>query len=242
MNPNIVSRPESTRQHPLSSPSPALDHSSINYSLQGYEAIELEPLQVEQTQLRSAPIPIPRRASDVSLISDASSQEQSSRLQVIGHFVYRLSESVKKLDSKFNQRLRRSRFYGWRMGVLFGCCMSAFVLCCNVAVIIIGGNVNSGYDGDGISNIMFGHSSVISQWSTLFHLIINLFSTILLAASNYTMQVLSSPTRSDIDLAHIRGDWLDIGILSTRNLRRIPRVRTALWFLLALSSVPLHLL
>ena len=56
------------------------------------------------------------------------------------------------------------------------------------------------------------------------------------------MQCLSSPTRNEIDKAHSQGIWLDIGVPSFRNLRRLSTIRTVLWWLLAISSVPLHLL
>ncbi|OAL51545.1 hypothetical protein IQ07DRAFT_384245 [Pyrenochaeta sp. DS3sAY3a] len=87
----------------------------------------------------------------------------------------------------------------------------------------------------------FDSATVISRWSTAAHLLINVFSTMLLGASNYTMQVMSSPTRDDIDNAHTKRKWLDIGVLSIRNLRNIPRTRTMVWVVLAFSSVPLHL-
>ena len=74
------------------------------------------------------------------------------------------------------------------------------------------------------------------------HLAINILSTLLLGASNYSMQCLSSPTRSDIDKAHSQGIWLDIGVPSVRNLRRLSTTRIVLWWLLAISSIPLHLL
>jgi hypothetical protein len=73
-------------------------------------------------------------------------------------------------------------------------------------------------------------------------LLINALSTILLSASNYTMQCLSAPTRSEVDDAHSTGKWLDIGVPSVRNLGRIARKRVILWWLLGASSLPLHLL
>ena len=79
----------------------------------------------------------------------------------------------------------------------------------------------------------------LSQW---LHLAINILSTLLLGASNYCMQCISSPTRSEVDEAHIQGRWLDIGIVSVRNIRRIKSPRIRLWWLLAVSSIPLHLL
>ena len=72
------------------------------------------------------------------------------------------------------------------------------------------------------------------------HLGINLLSTLLLGASNYTMQCLSAPTRDEIDKAHQQRISLDVGTLSFQNLRRISWRRVILWWLLALSSIPLH--
>ena len=73
-------------------------------------------------------------------------------------------------------------------------------------------------------------------------LAINILSTILLSASNNCTQLLSAPTREDIDKAHAKRRWLDIGVPSVRNLSLIPRWRVILWALLFLSSIPFHLL
>lgn len=74
------------------------------------------------------------------------------------------------------------------------------------------------------------------------HIGVNLLSSALLAASNYCMQVLSSPTRPEIDKAHSEKAWMDIGLQSARNLRRIAPRRAKMWWLLVVSSIPLHLL
>ena len=74
------------------------------------------------------------------------------------------------------------------------------------------------------------------------HLAINVLSTLLLGASNYCMQCLTSPTREEVDRAHSRHIWLDIGIPSVRNLRRVSWYKIILWWLLAISGIPLHLL
>lgn len=87
-----------------------------------------------------------------------------------------------------------------------------------------------------------GSCSTSKQLNVVLHLLINVFSSILLAASSYCMQCLSAPTREEVDKAHAQGKWMDIGILSPRNLRRISGKRTLLWVLLAVSSLPLHLL
>lgn len=119
--------------------------------------------------------------------------------------------------------------------------MSAFVLFCNIGLLIAGAISHSGYDENGIADLIQDGQMAIEQWNTVFHVFINALSTLLLAGSNYTMQVLSSPTRPEIDGAHSKGEWLDIGVLSPRNLRLISRKRAALCMALALSSVPLHL-
>lgn len=72
-------------------------------------------------------------------------------------------------------------------------------------------------------------------------LAINILSSLLLGASNNCAQLLSSPTRHDIDKAHAKGKWLDIGVPSVRNLGHISGWRVLLWALLFLSSIPLHL-
>lgn len=74
------------------------------------------------------------------------------------------------------------------------------------------------------------------------HVVINILSTLLLATSNACMQSLNAPTRSEIDKAHERGIWLDIGTQSLRNFRYLPFKRGILYLMLGASSIPLHML
>ena len=95
---------------------------------------------------------------------------------------------------------------------------------------------------DGLGTLHNGSCKKTARLTFWIHLAINVLSTLLLGASNYSMQCLSSPTRSEIDKAHSQGIWLDIGVPSIRNLRRLSITRITLWWLLAISSIPLHLL
>ncbi|KAK5653795.1 hypothetical protein OQA88_7953 [Cercophora sp. LCS_1] len=79
----------------------------------------------------------------------------------------------------------------------------------------------------------------LDQW---IHLLINLLSTGLLSASNYCMQLQVAPTRANVDRAHRKGERLDIGIPSLRNLRYVSTWKRVSWVLLALTSVPIHLI
>jgi hypothetical protein len=137
--------------------------------------------------------------------------------------------------------MTRTRFHGWRMGILLGSCMSLIVLGVNIAILVIGATRGRGFE-NGFAVPMSGLADDMSWWSSAIHIFVNALSTILLAASNYTMQVLSSPTRKDINKAHAKSEHLDIGVLSTRNLGRIPRRRLMLFILMGLSSIPIHLL
>jgi hypothetical protein len=177
-------------------------------------------------------------ASSISTVSQPVKDHTPRPLKKAADLTRKLAHTF---DTKCTPWLRGSRFYGWRMGVLYGCCMTAIVLLCNVAIVIVGATTHGGYH-NGIADLVSGDAPDISRLSTVFHVLINAGSTVLLGASNYTMQVMCSPTRHDIDAAHTKGSWLDIGLLSFRNLRAIPHRRVALWLVLALSSIPLHLL
>jgi hypothetical protein len=51
------------------------------------------------------------------------------------------------------------------------------------------------------------------------------------------MQILSAPTRAEVDKAHRKGKC-DIGVPSIRNLFEINKRRACLWLFLGLSSYP----
>jgi hypothetical protein len=95
---------------------------------------------------------------------------------------------------------------------------------------------------DGVGLIYQGSCDTVKTLSLWIHLVINLLGTGMLGASNYCMQLQAAPTRANIDAAHARGRSLDIGVPSLRNLRHLGPKRIFIWLLLALSSVPVHLL
>jgi hypothetical protein len=83
----------------------------------------------------------------------------------------------------------------------------------------------------------------VKRMNTGIHVMINVLSTVLLAGSNYCMQSLSAPTRAQIDEAHRKAKWVDVGVPSIRNLFcAVSWGNVVLWVLLSLSSLPLHLL
>lgn len=85
-----------------------------------------------------------------------------------------------------------------------------------------------------------GDCGKIKRFNLIFHVIVNILSTLLLGASNLCMQLLAAPTRDEVDKAHRKGYWLDIGVPSWRNLNYISMKRKLLWWCLGISSIPLH--
>ncbi|KAH8654796.1 hypothetical protein BGZ61DRAFT_434876, partial [Ilyonectria robusta] len=73
------------------------------------------------------------------------------------------------------------------------------------------------------------------------HLLLNVFGTLILASSNYFMQILNAPSRAELDHAHARSGWVNIGVPSIRNFIYLGPVKFTCWLILACSSVPLHL-
>ena len=145
-----------------------------------------------------------------------------------------------RVDSPLHRRRsRKQRFLdGWRAGATFSCIVALVVLLVNMATLIWAA---SRYPSDkGIGTIFSGHCAKVKSMNSWLQLIVNVLSSALLAASNYCMQCLSSPTRKEVDTAHAKGQLLDVGIPSIQNLKAISWERRILWAGLALSALPLH--
>ncbi|KAM5347623.1 hypothetical protein ACJ41O_007447 [Fusarium nematophilum] len=119
-------------------------------------------------------------------------------------------------------------FSGWRLGLAIAASAAALVTIINFLFLTI---VRPRLD-----------MSAAKQCSIWLHLGINILANVLLGAGNYTQQVLTAPTRQDIDRAHGRMQWLDVGVSSLHNLGTISTRRVAAWTALALSSLAIHLL
>jgi len=127
----------------------------------------------------------------------------------------------------------------WRRGILLGC-ISAFTILALNLVATVAATANSSRGSNG--NIFQGNCNKAAHVNLGLHSLVNVMSTLLLAASNYGMQCLSAPTRSEVDKAHRRRARLDIGVMGFRNTRWVHWGRGWAWFLLGISSMPLHLL
>ena len=140
--------------------------------------------------------------------------------------------------SLYYRRLRKLE--GYHFGVLCCAVVAAVVFIINLLSLIWA--ISRFGVQNGLGTLQDGSCKKTSNLIFWIHLAINILSTLLLGGSNYSMQCLASPTRNEIDKAHSKGVWLDIGVPSVRNLWRVSRIRLTLWCSLAISSVPLHLL
>ena len=132
-----------------------------------------------------------------------------------------------------------SKLTGWRVGILCSACTSAVVFLFNVILTIWVARTFPTHDG--ITTLIGSDCTKTKTWATWLHLGINILSTALLGASNYTIQFLLAPTREDVDKAHSNGKWLVIGMTSRHNLGAIGLKRLILFVLLVVTSLPLHL-
>ncbi|MCJ1268780.1 hypothetical protein MMC22_008668 [Lobaria immixta] len=97
----------------------------------------------------------------------------------------------------------RSHFVGWRFGIISGSVSVFVVLVLNLSFTLW--TLSRG----GIENqrgiLHDGDCDEVRKLNIVAHLIINIFSTVILASSNYCMQCLSAPTRAEIDKEHAQG-------------------------------------
>ncbi|KAL3440941.1 hypothetical protein BJX65DRAFT_17229 [Aspergillus insuetus] len=149
------------------------------------------------------------------------------------------SAETLKGDEPKQSRLRKWRT-GWKFTLFLSSVACVLVLTFNTGMLLWAVARDRVHDAKGV--LTTGDCDRVSRLNTGLHLLINVFSTILLAASNHGMQCLCAPTRKDVDRVHHYGGWLHIGVPSIKNLGHVSGRRAFLWLCLLVSSVPLHLL
>jgi len=152
------------------------------------------------------------------------------------------SEFTREQPNSFPSVWKPFWYTGWHTGVLACSTSVAVALLINVSLTIYVAT-NPEYKMERGTGTLYSGSCEKSKTIGLWlHLGINALSTLLLSGSNYTQQCLAAPTRGEIDSAHARRRWMDIGVPSVRNLFRIKLERTFLWIVIGITSIPLHLL
>ncbi|KAL4930908.1 uncharacterized protein BDV17DRAFT_280507 [Aspergillus undulatus] len=144
----------------------------------------------------------------------------------------------------------------WTKGVLVCAWIAAAVLAVNIILTIASGILaatiyKGGYNGEwnggnfARATAYEGKCSTAKTTATVVHLLINILSTIMLGASNYAMQCLAAPSRLEVDEAHEKREWLNIGTPHIPGLIFSSRAgwrRRVLGGTLLLTSFPIHLI
>lgn len=157
--------------------------------------------------------------------------------------------SVKLLEPWFPKiNPEHSRAKTWRTWktrrevVLWGCFIAVSFVCLINFSVATWAWVRFGTTSDDVVELYQEDCAIVKRSDVLAHIVINVLGTLLLGASNLTLQLLVTPTRDEVDEAHAKGTWFDIEIPSLRNLWGISRFRAMLWCILAVTSIPIHFL
>jgi hypothetical protein len=134
----------------------------------------------------------------------------------------------------------QSLFDGWRGGFTAHATLSLIILLAAIVFVAVVATKTTMIVGE--ATIFSGSCSAASNLNTGLHVLINIFTTIILAGGNYVFQVLSSPTRTEVAAAHDKKHWLDIGIPSIRNFSRISGLRASLAIVLITAAVATHVM
>ncbi|KAK3988301.1 hypothetical protein QBC44DRAFT_103367 [Cladorrhinum sp. PSN332] len=134
----------------------------------------------------------------------------------------------------------RGCLVGWRAGVAINILLAFLILVTGFVCLILA--ISRAPIMDSRSAIFLGSCETAAKIDWGLHAAINIFAVALIAGANYVFQVLSSPTRAEINEAHRKWTWLHIGIPSFRNLLHIDKGRVFLAMLLLLSAVATQVL
>ncbi|MCJ1398987.1 hypothetical protein MMC11_002189 [Xylographa trunciseda] len=178
----------------------------------------------------------PEEPAIVSSVHERPQKQEADSRTSADNFAIAFNQADKQ---EVRTRLHRLRG-AWRTTVSWGMLGVLLVFIVNVSALAW---MYARFPGSGdIVTVYGGTCSRTRTLSTVCHLTINILSTIMLGASNFGMQCLSSPSRIAIDAAHRNGYCLNIGVPNIASLRVSQALKLALWLLLAVSSVSLHLL
>lgn len=134
----------------------------------------------------------------------------------------------------------RRHFSGWRGGVVFNSLISFIILVAEIIVLIVILTKTKLLAGE--SAVWSGDCGRAERINIGIHVVINVIGIVLLAGANYAFQVLSSPTRREVDKAHEKRRWLDIGVTSVRNFAHISGFRAILGIIILFTAISIQVM
>jgi hypothetical protein len=140
------------------------------------------------------------------------------------------------------QRSWRSLTHGWRGGIALNAILGLVVILASIICVILLVTKSGTEEGPGLYTIFESSCTTSSQVNWALRALMSAIAISLLAAANYAFQVLSSPTRAEVNLAHSRRRWLDIGIPSIRNFFYISNERAFYALLVTIAAITTQLM
>ena len=113
----------------------------------------------------------------------------------------------------------KSKIFGWRTGLVTAAASTSLVLFINTVSATM---LPRSWLQDRSITIYQEKCTTTRNLNIAAHIGINILGVAIISGSNYSMQVLNAPTRKEVNKAHSRWIWLDIGVASIRNLKCQP--------------------
>jgi hypothetical protein len=153
------------------------------------------------------------------------------------------TDAVHQINQPHDSRERKAArgFFSGRtasLRILAACTAAVFAV--NIAVLAYA--KSRGSSGDGDLTLFRGGCSQTKTLNVALHAALNVLAIVVSASVSAFLASLSSPTRDEIDRAHAKGTWFEIGVPSVHNLTRIGTLRAWLCALLFLSTLPIQIL
>ncbi|KAL1855006.1 hypothetical protein Plec18170_004418 [Paecilomyces lecythidis] len=121
------------------------------------------------------------------------------------------------------------------VNVVVVCILSILLFAFLITGCVRAGGLNDAW------TLYHGPCKTANRINLLLHLFLNVLATLVLASSNFFMQIINAPSRDELDKAHQNSRWMDIGVPALRNFLSMPKTKFLCWLVLGCSSVPLHL-
>ncbi len=134
----------------------------------------------------------------------------------------------------------RRHFSGWRGGVMFNMFIAVGILIVEIILLVIVLTKTKLLAGE--SAVWSGDCGKAGNINIGLRVLINVFGIVLLCGANYVFQVLSSPTRREVDKAHESKRWLDIGVASMRNFGHISGFRSILGTVILFTAISIQVM
>ena len=146
---------------------------------------------------------------------------------------------VPRIDEKELPNPPKSFRIGWRFTMACALIGTVLILICNIIFMIWSSQQPMSTNNNFL--LFSGDCTAMKTVDTWVHLTINILSTLLLGASNYTLQILVAPAREDIDAIHALHKSVDIAVPSIGNWTFMTLRKRILFSILVVTSLPLHL-